>query len=87
MSSQEVVGVIWLTMAISTLVWGVVQIRMAEILLDHERLKPADWAAGIFVTLILWPVTAAGLAYDAVLFHRALKEKNAERLPVHESRG
>lgn len=74
MTSGEVFLAVWLSMAASTVIWGVVQIRMAEILLGHGRLKPEDWAAGIFLAAVLWPLMAAGLVCDAVLFYRDLKE-------------
>ena len=59
-------------MAASTVVWGVVQIRMAEILLGHERLTPSDWAAGVFLAVALWPLMAVALVYHAVLFFPGL---------------
>ena len=88
MTSGDVFLAIWPSMAASTVIWGVVQIRMAEILLGHERLTPSDWAAGIFLAVTLWPLMAAGLIYDAVLFYRDLKEmREREQLELQCNAG
>lgn len=74
MNALGIFATCWLAMSAGTVVWLVVQTKMAVLHLgDHHRLDTGEWFVYTIVAALGWPLAIPMLIWDAFEFRKGLK--------------